>query len=208
MVLQLLYWLVGQGFGGIFQGGATDPNAAPLFILLAYIVDAAEALPAPAPHRSHPPRVDHDRSRQACARGRARCVTAARGLRGRRQDTRRPRPTTASELEHGMAGMNMCQRLGHGGSDGQRDQAGRDPHARDGLLAGHEDPGADDDAGRRSWSSPARQRAEFKPPKDSSFHLMVMLTDRHTDFRSRTRASGRRSPTAPARSSTTSASGR
>ena len=36
--LQLLYWLVGQGFGGIFQGGATDPNAAPLFILLAYSV--------------------------------------------------------------------------------------------------------------------------------------------------------------------------
>jgi hypothetical protein len=35
-VLQLLYWVVGQGFGGIFQGGATDPNAAPLFILLAY----------------------------------------------------------------------------------------------------------------------------------------------------------------------------
>ena len=38
MVLQLLYWLVGQGFGGIFQGGATDPNSAPLFILLAYTV--------------------------------------------------------------------------------------------------------------------------------------------------------------------------
>ena len=36
IALQLLYWVVGQGFGGIFQGGATDPNAAPLFILLAY----------------------------------------------------------------------------------------------------------------------------------------------------------------------------
>lgn len=36
IVLQLAYWLLGQGFGGIFQGGATDPNAAPLFILLAY----------------------------------------------------------------------------------------------------------------------------------------------------------------------------
>ena len=35
-VLNLIYWLVGQGFGGIFQGGATDPNAGPLFILLAY----------------------------------------------------------------------------------------------------------------------------------------------------------------------------
>ena len=38
VALQLLYWLLGQGFGGIFQGGATDPNAAPLFILLAYAV--------------------------------------------------------------------------------------------------------------------------------------------------------------------------
>lgn len=36
IALQLLYWMVGQGFGGIFQGHATDPNAAPLFILLAF----------------------------------------------------------------------------------------------------------------------------------------------------------------------------
>jgi hypothetical protein len=35
-VLNLIYWVVGQGLGGIFQGGATDPNAGPLFILLAY----------------------------------------------------------------------------------------------------------------------------------------------------------------------------
>jgi hypothetical protein len=35
IILNLLYWVVGQGFGGIFEGGATDPNAAPLFVLLA-----------------------------------------------------------------------------------------------------------------------------------------------------------------------------
>jgi hypothetical protein len=35
IVLNLLYWVVGQGFGGIFEGGATDPNTAPLFVLLA-----------------------------------------------------------------------------------------------------------------------------------------------------------------------------
>jgi hypothetical protein len=35
IVLNLLYWVVGQGFGGIFAGGATDPNAGPLFVLLA-----------------------------------------------------------------------------------------------------------------------------------------------------------------------------
>ncbi len=35
-VLNLVYWVVGQGFGGIFAGGATDPNAGLLFIVLAY----------------------------------------------------------------------------------------------------------------------------------------------------------------------------
>ena len=34
--LNLIYWVVGQGFGGIPQGGATDPNAGLLFIVLAY----------------------------------------------------------------------------------------------------------------------------------------------------------------------------
>jgi hypothetical protein len=39
-VLNLIFWVVGQGFGGIFAGGATDPNAGPLFILLAYTLYA------------------------------------------------------------------------------------------------------------------------------------------------------------------------
>ena len=36
IVLNVVYWIVPQGLGGIFAGGATDPNAAPLFVLLAY----------------------------------------------------------------------------------------------------------------------------------------------------------------------------
>ncbi len=51
VVLQLLYWLVGQGFGGIFQGGATDPNAAPLFILLAYTVEQLRPFQLSIPSR-------------------------------------------------------------------------------------------------------------------------------------------------------------
>ncbi|MGO9958087.1 MAG: hypothetical protein ACLP50_19325, partial [Solirubrobacteraceae bacterium] len=35
-VQNLIYWIVGQGYGGIFAGGATDPNAGLLFIVLAY----------------------------------------------------------------------------------------------------------------------------------------------------------------------------
>jgi hypothetical protein len=38
VVLNVAYWLLGQGIGGIFIGGATDPNAGPLFLLLAYAV--------------------------------------------------------------------------------------------------------------------------------------------------------------------------
>ncbi len=38
VVLQVIFWLVGQGFGGIFQGGATDLSTAPPLILLAYVV--------------------------------------------------------------------------------------------------------------------------------------------------------------------------
>jgi hypothetical protein len=36
IVLNLLYWMLGQGFGGIFEGGATDPNAGIVFVLLAF----------------------------------------------------------------------------------------------------------------------------------------------------------------------------
>jgi hypothetical protein len=36
IVLNLAYWVLGQGFGGIFQGGATDPNAGLLFVVFAF----------------------------------------------------------------------------------------------------------------------------------------------------------------------------
>ena len=42
IVLSLLYWVVGQGFGGILVGGATDPNAGLLFVLLAYAMYCAD----------------------------------------------------------------------------------------------------------------------------------------------------------------------
>jgi hypothetical protein len=29
------FWVIGQDFGGILAGGATDPNAGPLYVLLA-----------------------------------------------------------------------------------------------------------------------------------------------------------------------------
>jgi protein SCO1/2 len=39
ILLNLGYWVVGQGFGGMFYtNSATDPNAGPLFVLLALVV--------------------------------------------------------------------------------------------------------------------------------------------------------------------------
>ncbi|HEY1855595.1 MAG TPA: hypothetical protein VGG40_13510 [Solirubrobacterales bacterium] len=35
ILLSLLYWIFGQSLGGLTTGSATDPNAAPLFVLLA-----------------------------------------------------------------------------------------------------------------------------------------------------------------------------
>jgi hypothetical protein len=56
ILLNLAYWIVPQGLGGIFAGGATDPNAGPLFMLLAYamypVVDAARTIHATAPRQT------------------------------------------------------------------------------------------------------------------------------------------------------------
>ena len=38
IALNVVYWVIGQGLGGIFAGGATDPDAGPLFILLAIVL--------------------------------------------------------------------------------------------------------------------------------------------------------------------------
>ena len=35
IAINVVFWIVGQGFGGVFTGGATDPNSAPLLVLLA-----------------------------------------------------------------------------------------------------------------------------------------------------------------------------
>jgi hypothetical protein len=38
VALNLAYWVLGQGLGGILTGQATDPNAGPLFVLLAVVL--------------------------------------------------------------------------------------------------------------------------------------------------------------------------
>lgn len=46
VLLNLVFWIAGQGFGGIFAGAATDPNSAPLLVLLAWALYALAPLPA------------------------------------------------------------------------------------------------------------------------------------------------------------------
>jgi hypothetical protein len=47
IVLNVGYWVIGQGFGGIFYTtSATDPNAGPLFILLALVLLSLTPCPA------------------------------------------------------------------------------------------------------------------------------------------------------------------
>jgi hypothetical protein len=36
IVLNAAYWVIAQGLGGILTGSGTDPNAGPLFTLLAF----------------------------------------------------------------------------------------------------------------------------------------------------------------------------
>jgi hypothetical protein len=52
VILNLAYWVLGEGFGGIFQGGATDPNAGPPFVLLAFVL--ASLIPFQQPARTAP----------------------------------------------------------------------------------------------------------------------------------------------------------
>ena len=49
MDLNLVYWVVGQGFGGIATGEATDVNSGPLFILLAAALFSLFPQPQPSP---------------------------------------------------------------------------------------------------------------------------------------------------------------
>jgi hypothetical protein len=49
IVLNLAYWVLGQGLGGIFQGSATDPNAGPLYVLLAIALYSLTGVQEPDP---------------------------------------------------------------------------------------------------------------------------------------------------------------
>jgi len=50
IALGLVYWIVGQGFGGMFYTpSATDPNSGPLLVLFALVLYTLTPVPARAP---------------------------------------------------------------------------------------------------------------------------------------------------------------
>jgi hypothetical protein len=53
IVLNLVYWIFPQGLGGLFAGGATDPNSGPLFVLLAGAMYPLFAQRSREPARAH-----------------------------------------------------------------------------------------------------------------------------------------------------------
>ena len=59
VILNLAYWVLGQGLGGIFTGSATDLNAGPLFILLAYAMYSLLPAAQPAVSRAAVPTYGH-----------------------------------------------------------------------------------------------------------------------------------------------------
>jgi hypothetical protein len=52
-ILNLAYWVLGQGLGGILTGSGTDPNAGPLFILLAAGMYSLVGVEEPAVRTRH-----------------------------------------------------------------------------------------------------------------------------------------------------------
>jgi hypothetical protein len=70
IVLSLAYWLLPQGFGGILTGSGTDPNAGPLFILLAfgmYSLIGAERRAVRTRHQESAPPATVQQARQQAA---------------------------------------------------------------------------------------------------------------------------------------------
>ncbi|MCL2418152.1 MAG: hypothetical protein FWD04_02585 [Conexibacteraceae bacterium] len=49
IVVSLAFWVFGEGFGGIFQGGATDPNSGLPLVLLAYVMFGLVSRPDATP---------------------------------------------------------------------------------------------------------------------------------------------------------------
>ncbi len=193
IVLNLAYWVLAQGFGGIFEGGATDPNAGPLFVLLAlamwglipYGQRESSGIAQSPPFRDQQPQMS-DRTHFARLGAQAAMVLAA-GLLfcGCAAADKNAAPTiSTSTSSSAMAGMQMST-----GSSGSSAVAAM---SVDGIK-----PIPTQVLASTTWQGMkitaqamtavpfvvynGTKETEIKPGPKTSFHLMVMLNDAHTN---------------------------
>jgi hypothetical protein len=176
IVLNLAYWVLGQGFGGIFAGNATDPNAGPLFVLLAVslygLVPVDHRVPATARSATGSRRVSSVAATMVVA-------GAAAALLAGCASANKTTSTTASAAAGGstsMAGMSMS-------ASSVKSVNGIKPVPTQ-ALASTTWQGMRIQA-RAMTAVPfvvfnGTSERTIKPPAKTSFHLMVMLNDAHT----------------------------
>ncbi len=174
IVLNLLYWMLGQGFGGIFEGGATDPNAGLLFVLLAlalYPLTPAER-----------PRSRRAAQRAGLAAGALAAIALLAGCAKADKQASMSAPTSSS------AGPTMDMSAGSA-------QAGASSSSGDATANGIK-PVPIQVLGTADWQGMKITAQAMTPvpfvvyngtskqlvkPGKASFHLMVMLNDADTD---------------------------
>ncbi len=174
IVLNLLSWMLGQGFGGIFEGGATDPNAGLLFVLLAlalYPLTPAER-----------PRSRRAAQRAGLAAGALAAIALLAGCAKADKQASMSAPTSSS------AGPTMDMSAGSA-------QAGASSSSGDATANGIK-PVPIQVLGTADWQGMKITAQAMTPvpfvvyngtskqlvkPGKASFHLMVMLNDADTD---------------------------
>jgi uncharacterized protein involved in high-affinity Fe2+ transport len=157
--LNLAFWVLGQGLGGIFQGGATDPNAGPLWVVLAYATAGVAV--------SRPVRVRHGVLQTAAAAAAALLVAGCAAA-------DKTAPSTATTGRGAMAGMSMGSAPSIGGI-----------RAIPSQTLGTADWQGMKITAMAMTPVPfvvfGTSTHEIKPTSRTSFHLMVTLNDAQTN---------------------------
>jgi hypothetical protein len=208
IVLNLLYWMLGQGFGGIFEGGATDPNAGLLFVLLALTLYPLTLAGRPQPRRAA--------QRASLAAGALAAIALLAGCAKADKQASMSAPTMSTSITSPSAGTGSGDSANPASTTGSSANAASTTSGSAGptmnMSAGSAQAGASSSSGGMTangikpvpiqvlgtadWQGMkitaqvmtpvpfvvynGTSRQLVKPGK-ASFHLMVMLNDADTD---------------------------
>jgi hypothetical protein len=150
ITLNLVYWIVGQGAGGILAGGATDPNAGPLFVLLS-VAFCSLLTGERSVHPDHLRAVSR-RARQPNSMSILRFVGAILAGNPHRQ-------VPFGSLRSCRDDRDPAKR-----SADRSDRAGRRPRSRPGRAASAAGRGTRARGGRRGWQYTGRGSVRPWPP--------------------------------------------